>query len=74
MDKRIIFITSGWIVFAMRFGFAGVMVWASTDVTNQALQFTLIGLAAIFFGNAISQIIKMYDFLKKVDTLNLTID
>lgn len=74
MNKRIIFIMSGWIVFAMRFSFAGIMVWASTDVTNQALKFTLIGLAAIFFGNAISQIIKMYDFLKKVDTLNLTID
>jgi hypothetical protein len=74
MNKRIIFITSGWIVFAMRFGFGAIMVWALTDTKNQALQFTLIGLSAIFFGNAISQIIKMYDFLKKVDTLDLTIE
>jgi len=74
MNKRIIFIMSAWIVFAMRFGIAGVMVWAVTEVTSQALQFTLIGLSAIFFGNAISQIIKMYDFLKKVDTLDLTIE
>lgn len=74
MNKRIIFIMSGWIVFTMRMLFAGVMVWALFEVTTQALQFTLIGLSAIFFGNAISQIIKMYEFLKKLDTLDLTIE
>jgi hypothetical protein len=74
MNKRIIFIMSGWIVFTMRMVFASIMVWALQEVTTQALQFTLIGLAAIFFGNAVSQIIKMYDFLKKLDTLDLTID
>lgn len=74
MNKRIVFIMSGWIVFTMRMLFTAVMVWALFEVTTQALQFTLIGLSAIFFGNAISQIFKMYDFLKKLDTLDLTIE
>lgn len=74
MNKRMIFIASGWIVFAMRMGLASVMVWSLFEVTTQLLQFILVGLSAVFFGIAISQIIKMYDFLKKVDTLDLTIE
>jgi hypothetical protein len=74
MNKKIIFIMSGWIVFAMRIGFSGIMFWGFTDTTTDFLRYTLLGLSAMFFANAVTQIFKMYDFLKKVDTLDLTID
>jgi hypothetical protein len=74
MNKRMIFIMSAWIVFAMRVGFSSVMMWAFYDTTNQALRITLLCLVGLFLGNAINQIVKAYDFLKKLDTLNLTIE
>lgn len=74
MNKKIIFIMSGWIVFTMRTTLSAVMLWGFKDAVNDVLRYTLLGLSAMFFANAVTQIIKMYDFLKKVDTLDLTID
>lgn len=74
MNKKIIFIMSGWIVFTMRTTLSAVMLWGYKDAVNDVLRYTLLGLSAMFFANAVTQIIKMYDFLKKVDTLDLTID
>jgi hypothetical protein len=65
---------SGWIVFAMRVSFASVMMWAFYEIATQPLRFIMLGLSAIFFANAVTQLLKMYDFLKKVDTLDLNID
>jgi hypothetical protein len=74
MNKKIIFIMSAWIVFAMRIGFSGIMFWGFTDTTTDVLRYTLLGLSAMFFANAVTQIFKVYEFLKKADTLDLTID
>lgn len=74
MNKRTIFIASAWIVFVMRLGFSGIMMWGFTDAKNDGLRYILLGLSAVFFATAITQILKVYDFLRKLDTLDLTID